>query len=87
MSHYLKLVLDAVFGRKAFRNEIIWCYDGGGVPKYDFARKHDVIFRYAKSSKPTFNVNEIRVPYSSDSTERLEYTARAFRSNRCVRKL
>ena len=44
MSHYLKLVMDAVFGRKAFRNEIVWCYRGGGVPKYDFARKHDVIF-------------------------------------------
>ena len=30
MSHYLKLVMDAVFGRKAFRNEIVWCYRGGG---------------------------------------------------------
>ena len=30
MSHYLKLTMDAIFGRKAFRNEIIWCYRGGG---------------------------------------------------------
>ncbi len=30
MSHYLKLLMDAVFGRKNFRNEIIWCYRGGG---------------------------------------------------------
>lgn len=29
MSHYLKLVMDAIFGRKAFRNEIVWCYRGG----------------------------------------------------------
>ena len=80
MSHYLKLVMDAVFGRKAFRNEIVWCYRGGGVPKYDFARKHDVIFRYSKSSKPTFNVDIVRIPYSEDSDERLQYTARAFRA-------
>lgn len=80
MSHYLKLVMDAVFGRKAFRNEIVWCYRGGGVPKYDFARKHDVIFRYSKSSKPTFNVDVVRIPYSEDSDERLQYTARAFRA-------
>ena len=45
MSHYLKLVMDAVFGRRSIRNELAWCYRGGGVPRYDFARKHDVILR------------------------------------------
>ena len=35
MSHYLKLVMDAIFGRRNFRNEIIWCYRGGGVPRRD----------------------------------------------------
>ena len=39
MSHYLKLVMDAVFGRKAFRNEIIWCYYGGGAIKTRFRSK------------------------------------------------
>ena len=33
MSHYLKLMMDAVFGARQFRNEIVWCYRGGGVPK------------------------------------------------------
>ncbi len=80
MSHYLKLVMDAVFGRKCFRNEIVWCYRGGGVPKRDFARKHDVLLRYAPGN-PVFNVDAVRVPYSDDSTERLEYTARSFRPN------
>lgn len=79
MSHYLKLVMDAVLGRKSFRNEIIWCYRGGGVPKHHFARKHDVILRYSPSKAPTFNVDDVRLPYSADSSERLEYTARAFR--------
>lgn len=61
-SHYLKIALDEIFGRKNFRNEIIWCYAGGGIPKKDFPRKHDTIFRYTKSDNYTFNV-EYR-PYS-----------------------
>ena len=44
-SHYLKALLDAIFGKRNFQNEIIWCYRGGGVPKTAFARKHDLIFR------------------------------------------
>ena len=66
MSHYLKIIMDAIFGRKMFRNEIVWCYRGGGVPKYDFARKHDVLLRYSKTKQVTFNVNDIRLPYSDD---------------------
>ena len=54
-SHWLKLVMDSIFGQPNFRNEIIWCYRGGGVPKQDFARKHDVIFRYSKSDNYHFN--------------------------------
>ena len=84
MSHYLKLVLDAIFGRSGksgFRNEIVWCYRGGGVPKTDFARKHDIIFRYCGES-PIFNVDDVRIPYSNDSIDRLAYTARSFRANK-----
>lgn len=54
-SHYLKVIMDAVFGRENFRNEIVWCYRGGGVPRRNFARKHDVILRYTKSDDYTFN--------------------------------
>lgn len=46
-SHYLKLAMDSVFGEDNFRNEIVWCYAGGGVPRRDYPRKHDLIFRYA----------------------------------------
>ena len=56
-SHYLKELLDAIFGRKNFRNEIVWCYSGGGTPRRDFPRKHDVLLRYVKNHKlHTFNV-------------------------------
>ena len=54
-SHYLKVLMDGVFGTENFRNEIIWCYRGGGVPRDDFARKHDVILRYTKSESYKFN--------------------------------
>ena len=70
--------MDAVFGKEEFRNEIVWCYRGGGVPKKDFARKHDIILRYSLGP-PTFNVDAVRIPFSEDSTDRLKYTARSFR--------
>lgn len=56
MSHSLKMVMDAIFGKKNFRNEIIWCYDRWDAKSYDFQQMHDVIFRFAKSDKFTFNV-------------------------------
>jgi len=70
-SHYLKLILDTIFCAQGgeFRNEIIWCYSGGGRPRTDFARKHDCIFRYTKSKQATFNADEIRVNYALDPSK------------------
>ena len=48
-SHYLKMVMDSLFGKQNFRNEIIWHYHMGTSPKKDFRKKHDIIFRYSKS--------------------------------------
>jgi len=62
-SHYIKLVMDVIFNGKNFRNEIVWCYAGGGIPKKDFPRKHDIIFRYSKTDNYIFNI-EYR-PYGS----------------------
>ncbi len=56
MSHSLKIVLDGVFGKKNFRNEIIWAYGGSSNTTKDFPKKHDVILRYSKSNTFTFNV-------------------------------
>lgn len=57
-SHYLKLVLDAIFCPQGgyFQNEIIWCYSVGGKTKERFASKHDVIFYYTKTNQYTFNI-------------------------------
>ena len=62
-SHYLKLVMDAVFGEKNFRNEIIWCYTGPSNTKRWFPRKHDILLYYGKTKDTVFNSDAVRVPY------------------------
>ena len=47
-SHYLKIILDWVFGKDNFRNEVVWHYRTGGASKTRFSRKHDILFLYAK---------------------------------------
>ena len=79
---YLRMLLDAVFGRVNFQNEIVWCYRGGGVPKAAFSRKHDTIYRYGKTAAVTFNVDAVRIEYSPESSDRLKYKAKAFRGAR-----
>ena len=51
-SHYLKELMDAILGRKNFRNEIIWHYEGPQRPsRRNFARKHETILRYSKTER------------------------------------
>ena len=54
-SHYLKMVMDEVFGWQNFGNEIVWCYHGGGIATRQFKRKHDAIFLYSKTPNYRFN--------------------------------
>lgn len=54
-SHYLKIVMDTIFGKQNFRNEIIWFYKTGGVSKRWYGRKHDTILFYSKSPQYLFN--------------------------------
>lgn len=72
-SHYLKIVLDAIFGKKNFRNEIVWCYRGAGYPKKDFGKRHDVIFRYSKSDDYLFNLDDVREEYAEATKERFKH--------------
>lgn len=56
MSHYLKLVMDAIFGRSSFRNEIIWHYSGWNKRlKAHIERRHDVILLYSKADGAVFH--------------------------------
>jgi site-specific DNA-methyltransferase (adenine-specific) len=64
-AHYCKVLLDQIFGRGNFLNEIIWAYDFGGRAKDRWPAKHDNIFFYVKDAKRyTFNLEAIdRIPY------------------------
>ncbi len=53
-SHYLKIIMDVIFGKMNFRNEIIWHYRRWSAAANTFQRMHDVIFWYTKSDKYTF---------------------------------
>jgi site-specific DNA-methyltransferase (adenine-specific) len=72
-SHYLKILMDTIFGAENFRNEIAWCYRGGGYPKKDFGRRHDIIFRYSKSDDYIFDVDEVRDEYAETTKERFDH--------------
>lgn len=63
--HYCKVLLDAIFGRECFMNEIIWAYDYGGRTRRRWPPKHDTILWYARDPRRyTFNYDEVdRIPY------------------------
>ena len=76
--HYCKLLLDQIFGRQCFLNEIIWAYDYGGRTKKRWPPKHDNILVYVKNPEHyTFNVAEIdRIPYMAPGLVGPEKAAR-----------
>ena len=66
LSHYIKILLDEIFGVNNFINEIIWWYNSAPRKKKDFGKRHDTIFRYSKSDNYFFNQDSkyIRQAYS-----------------------
>lgn len=76
--HYVKVLMDALFGRESFLNEIIWAYDYGGRPKNRWPAKHDSILLYVKNPDDyVFNYDDIdRVPYMAPGLVGPEKAAR-----------
>lgn len=66
-AHYCKVLLDQIFGRDCFLNEIIWAYDFGGRSKRKWPAKHDTILVYVKDPKKYF--------FDQNSIERIPYMA------------
>ena len=62
-SHYLKIVMDGIFGANCFRNEVVWSYRTGGVSKRYWPRKHDVLLFYVKSNSYRHRPLQERVLY------------------------
>ncbi len=67
-SHYLKILMDTIFGKRNFRNEIIWVYRKWSISQSQFARNHDVILFYSKSETNLFNT--LFVPVSEGTKKR-----------------
>jgi len=65
--HYVKVMLDGIFGRESFINEIIWAYDYGARTTKRWSAKHDTILWYAK--------DPARFTYRADQSDRLPYMA------------
>ena len=76
--HYCKVLLDYIFGRDCFQNEIIWAYDYGGRSKWRWPAKHDNILWYSRDPKHfTFNADDIeRIPYMAPGLVGEEKAAR-----------
>ena len=67
---WVKALMDAIFGRKNFRNEIVWCYTGPGSPGMrQFNRKHDTILWYSKSDQWCFNADDVRITHHSKTKD------------------
>ena len=70
IGHYVKILMDEIFGENSLRNEIVWCYYGPGSPGMkQFNRKHDTIFWYSKSDDYYFFDQQIRVAHDSKTLE------------------
>jgi site-specific DNA-methyltransferase (adenine-specific) len=76
--HYCKVLLDAIFGRSCFLNEIIWAYDYGGRPRRRWPAKHDNILVYVKDPDAYFFDQEAveRIPYMAPDLVGPEKAAR-----------
>lgn len=69
INHWMRCLMDDVFGYKNFRNEIAWKYEYGRRNTNFFGRKHDVILLYTKSRLFTWNDKEVRVPHLQTSID------------------
>lgn len=63
--HYVKVLMDELFGENKFLNEIVWCYTSPANQKNNFPKKHDIILVYTKSGKYIFNEDNVRIPYKN----------------------
>jgi site-specific DNA-methyltransferase (adenine-specific)/adenine-specific DNA-methyltransferase len=68
-SHYIKIIADEIFKESSFRNNVVWCYSGGGVPKKELPKKYDDILWYSTSSN-NWVFNPIYRPYSDGTVQR-----------------
>lgn len=67
------MIMDEVFGNNKFVNEVIWHYSGAGTPKGCWAKRHDNIYVYSKTTEYTFNADAVRTEYAETTKERFSH--------------
>ena len=73
IGHYVKVLMDEVFGEENFVNEVVWYYkDASGIIKKGFRKKHDSIFIYAKSDQFYFDADSVRQEYGASTRKAAE---------------
>lgn len=79
VNSYIKIILDEIFGKSNFKNEIIWWYkDPSGKTTSFYKRKHDNIYFYSKSENYYFDADSVRMPYSKGTIKQAETGAISF---------
>lgn len=68
IGHYVKILMDEIFGEDNFRNEIVWCYTGGTDATKTFGKKHDTLYFFSKSVDYIFNGDF--VPFAEGTLKR-----------------
>lgn len=75
IGHYVKILLDEIFGEMNMINEIIWWYPSGSDPSGCFNRKHDNLFWYCKNRDSyIFNFDSVSIPYTEEQKRRFKET-------------
>lgn len=73
IGHYVKILMDEIFGETNMINEIIWWYPSGNDPSQCFNRKHDTIFWYCRNrNEYIFNFDAVAIPYTTKQLERFK---------------
>jgi len=72
-SHYLKLLMDAVFGGQNFQNEIVWYYKGAGVSPRRWGRRHDTLLWYSRTNRFFFDADPVRDEYAQSTKQRFAH--------------
>ena len=70
-SHYLKVIMDVIFGKSNFRNELVWIYKGRELSHKNYSKKHDILLFYTKSENYSFNWQDIMEPLEESSRQAL----------------
>ncbi|MDI6713998.1 MAG: site-specific DNA-methyltransferase [Thermodesulfovibrio sp.] len=80
MGHYVKVLMDEIFGQENFLNEVIWFYKGTTNSPDMFARKHDVIYLYVKKrGNHLFNADDVRLHYEDLSAYKKDKNGRWYK--------